>query len=497
MGPTHRTLAQFAAAILVTGAAPSHASEYIPNQIICRLAVGASVDDVLSEWNGTMIDVFPGTFYYLMYVPGWTEMEALAALMEADPLVSMAEPNYVNSTPEALRQMVVVAVGGGLSEFEDQQATTRIGLDAAHGLSRGSGQTIAILDTGVDGLHGAFRGKPVFGRDFIDGDLTPFETANGVDDDGDGDVDEGFGHGTMVAGIAGLVAPDANFLVLRVLDDEGRGDLWTIASAFQYAIEQGVDVINVSLGAPQPMATLAWQVANARNAGITVVAAAGNNGTELPPFFPAADPNALMITAVDSLDVKAGFADWHALVFASAPGTGIRSAYPGDTWALGDGCSFATPFVAGEAALVRSADPSLSVSAVDGYVSTGVTPIDELPGNLPYAGKLGTGRVYLPDAIPAVVAVPGASGPSLHVTIVPNPVFRSARIEVSARGSERFDARVYDTVGRHVTSLTGNGPVWRWDGRRADGEPVATGVYFVRLDGDQGTRAVRSLRILR
>ena len=94
----------------------------------------------------------------------------------------------------------------------------------------------------------------VLGYDFVDNDLAPDEEANGLDDDGDGRVDELYGHGTHVAGIVHLVAPDARLLPLRVLNSDGRGNNFRTASAIVYATHRGADAINLSLGTPHQSA---------------------------------------------------------------------------------------------------------------------------------------------------------------------------------------------------------------------------------------------------
>jgi subtilisin family serine protease len=210
----------------------------------------------------------------------------------------------------------------------------------------------------------------------------------------------------MVAGIVALVAPDARILPVRVLDDEGRGDAFTIDKGVHHALSRGADVLNMSFGGPQGITSLHYQIQDAWQAGVPVVAGAGNEGRSSPKYFPASDSRAYMVTALDSLDVKADFADYSSDVLVSAPGTGVRSAYPGGEWGAGSGCSFATPFVTGEVALVRSLEPGLGPDEIEARVAAAVQPIDQNPGNAPYRGKLGTGRIYLPLAVAG--AGPGA-----------------------------------------------------------------------------------------
>jgi subtilisin family serine protease len=231
------------------------------------------------------------------------------------------------------------------------------------------------------------------------------------------------------------------------------------------------------------------------------VAGAGNENTEEPPYFPAYLQRACMITALDSLDVKADFADFNPEVLVSAPGVGVRSAYPGNDWGIGAGCSFATPLVAGEAALILSLFPELTWTEVGDRIALAVDSIYDIEGNQPYLGKLGTGRIYLPDAVGGAASSPPASEPVglLLARALPNPTGGSVRIELSG-GSlpATIEVRIYDGAGRLIRSVGGEGEApLIWDGRDASGRPVPSGVYHARLRSPGGTSATIDLRVIR
>src|SRR6185295_16802740 len=109
----------------------------------------------------------------------------------------------------------------------------------------------ALLDTGVDTNHPALAGHLLPGRDFVDDDADPSEV---------GDQQTGpYGHGTHVAGLVALVAPEAKIIPIRVLDERGVGNIWVLAEALAYAVDpdgdpataDGADVINLSLTTPR------------------------------------------------------------------------------------------------------------------------------------------------------------------------------------------------------------------------------------------------------
>jgi subtilisin family serine protease len=179
--------------------APAFAEEFEPGEVIVRLNLGASIGEFNARWGTTTLDAYVEGNLYLLFAQSEDGVEDLADQMEQDPDVAWAEANYIQDTPEGLRQMVVNAVGGEFVDYEDQEISTRIGLPEAHALTRGAGVRIAVLDTGVDPEHEALVGHLApEGFDFVGSDSEPTEEANGLDDDGDGMTDEGYAHGTMV-----------------------------------------------------------------------------------------------------------------------------------------------------------------------------------------------------------------------------------------------------------------------------------------------------------
>jgi subtilisin family serine protease len=469
--------------------------DYEAGELIVHLNAGYTIDEVNARWGTILLDEYEAGGLYLLYAEGVEEIESLAEQLSGDVAVDWAEANYVEETPEGVRMMVINAVGGTFAEYEDQAIAERIGLDLAHGVTRGEGVIVAVLDSGVDPTHEALAGRIAPGGfDFVADDPDPWEEANALDDDGDGLTDEGFGHGTMVAGIVGLVAPEARIVPIRVLDDEGRADAFRIVEAIAHALESGADVLNMSFGVPQEISAIGHLVDLCRTQGVVVVAGAGNQSREDPPYFPAVHESSFMITALDSLDCKADFADWNPRVLVSAPGTGVRSAYPGGEWGLGSGCSFATPFITGEVGLILSLWPELTPREVEERVEDAVQEIDDLEGNEPYDGELGSGRLYLPYAVQSqTTGAPddARSTAAYGVFATPNPSEGSVRFVGRLDRASPVSLSVFDVAGRLLRSYPATGPVPAWDGRDARGRSVAAGVYHVVLQDGAGEHRVR------
>ena len=236
----------------------------------------------------------------------------------------------------------------------------------------GAGVRVAVIDSGVDDEHPQLRGKVATGRDFLHGD------ASGRQDC--------VGHGTAVASLiaarpadgAGLrgLAPGATIVPVRVseqTDTEQQGDGEPVsparfATAIDWAVgEGGADVINMSLVMTADDSRVRDAVARAVNAGVIVVAAAGNHGRPdeaNPRPYPASYPDVIGVGAIGANGVAGEFSQHGDYVDVMAPGKKVTFAVPGAGHNQGDGTSYATPFVAATAALVTQRFPELTPAQV-------------------------------------------------------------------------------------------------------------------------------------
>jgi len=243
---------------------------------------------------------------------------------------------------------------------DQQYGLDIIEADAAHAIATGRGATIAIIDTGVQASHPDLQGGRLLqGYDFVDNDGTPED-----------DVD---GHGTHVLGIAGAdagngigvssVAPGAKLLPVRVLNDDGAGTVPDVVKGIDYAVAQGADVINLSLGGSVPLlgsdASFDAAIGRALDAGRVVVAAAGNDG--LPACGqPSGRGRLLCVGSVDENRRRSLFSNFSGNSGASgvmAPGgslfgRNILSTFNDGGYEMLGGTSQAAPHVAGVAALL-------------------------------------------------------------------------------------------------------------------------------------------------
>jgi thermitase len=267
------------------------------------------------------------------------------------------------------------------------------------------------LDTGVNLSHPLLAPQLTAVRyDFIDNDLVPEDAFTGQDHNGDGYADSVAGHGTHIAGIIHNVAPQAQIMPLRVLNSDGQGYTFVLAEAMLFAAEHGAKVINLSLGTAEPSILLLEVIDQLTAQGIVVVAAAGNLNADAPQF-PAAADCVLAVTAVGYGPLKADFANYGDWVDIAAPGKTIYSTFPEGQFAWWSGTSMATPFVAGQAALLLSADPTLSLADVGRYIGGTAVSIDE--PNPDYSNQLGHGRIHFGNSLQALTSgnLPAGPGP--------------------------------------------------------------------------------------
>jgi hypothetical protein len=365
----------------------------VADQIVVQLNSGADVTALAAANKLSVIDQFGRRPIWRLRTAAGADLDTTISTLLADPRVRFAEANAESETPEGRRRSGW-AVGGDAGVYAAQWAPTALRLSEAHTTSTGAGMRIAVLDTGLDLTHPALSGKlartgggALLGRDFVDDDADPSE--------GGTSADLAFGHGTHVAGLVSLVAPGATLMPARVLDAQGRGNVWVLSEALLWAVDpdanpasdDGAHVINLSLGTTRQTNLLRTAVAladcdfdddddefsdpgfdddKARCAnkfGAVVLAAAGNDGSDTLLQYPAAEavPGSLSVAASTETRALAGFSNFGSWVEIAAPGERIVSTFPlaagTGGYATWSGTSMASPLAAGTAALVLARFP--------------------------------------------------------------------------------------------------------------------------------------------
>jgi serine protease len=299
----------------------------------------------------------------------------------------------------------------------------RIGMEDAWPLSTGTGVIVAINDTGVkQSLEDLAQTNFMAGYDFINNDNDP------TDDEGHGShvcgtVAQSTNNAVGVTGIA----YGCTIMPVKVLNAQGSGSYDQIADGIYYATDNGAHIINMSLSGTADLSVLRNAVNYAWNNGVLVVCAAGNDTTS-SPRYPAAYANSMSVSATNYLDQLSNYSNYGSTIDICAPG-GDGNDYNGDGYidgvlqntfdASGDGyffyygTSMASPHVAGVAALVKSADMTLTNSGIRTILET--TTIDL--GSPGWDQYFGNGMV---DAYAAVNEALGGSPPDTTPPVISN-----------------------------------------------------------------------------
>jgi subtilisin family serine protease len=282
------------------------------------------------------------------------------AILEAqkNPAVRLAQPNFVYE----------LAQGGYNDPYAAEQwGPRRMGVEAAHRNSTGRGVKIAVLDSGVDFRHPDLKKRIAERASFVQGGTYERDP-----------------HGTAMTGAIAAepnnkigiygVAPDAEVFSARVCAPKAPRAPEAcvsdgVARGLDFAALKAASVASLSLAGPyDPL--VRQLVDRAVSGGIVVVAAAGNSGPSAPPRFPAALPNVIAVSAVDSNDKLYDNANRGPHVKVVAPGVGVFTTLPDGRYAPSTGTSIATAHVSGVAALVLSAHPGLSPKEVEDILTS-------------------------------------------------------------------------------------------------------------------------------
>ena len=407
---------------------------YAPGEILVKFKRAASEANInalnarnrvaLKQQNKA-IDV------WRLKIPSDVSVPEMVRRYKEDPDVEWAEPNgiyYLTTSPDD-------------TYYNSQQSWYYDLINAESGWDIEAGESsvaIAVVDSGVDLDHPDLQAKiwtnsgelagngvdddgngyvdDVYGWDFVGsddgddadqpGDNNPDVFAgdpsvgDGTDQDGDGTADAGVSHGTMVAGIAAAqtnngqgvagMAWGCKIMAVRAFNPEGWGYFSDIADAITYAAENGAKVINLSFGGDYSHAVEAAINSAHDTYSCVLVAAAGNsNASSLD--YPAALVDTIAVGASDSTNGRAYFSNWGSNLDVVAPGVDIFSTFVQSqtgiaSYGSGAGTSFCTPLVSGLCALLRSQNSSLNSEQVRDILRNRANNLPDDPNDSPDAG---------------------------------------------------------------------------------------------------------------
>ncbi len=400
---------------------PTLASPRVEDQIIIKFKQGVSekiINETLKKYNAAIIKRIDAIQRVVIQVPKGQE-DAILKEMKKDNLIEEAEPDYINEAtfvPNDPSLNVQWGLENTGQTIKGQAGTPDADINAvaAWDVTKGNGVKIAILDTGINLNHPEFLQKILTTKDFI---------GTGIEDQ--------YGHGTHVAGIAAArtnnsigisgTCPDCMLIIGKVLNDQGSGPDSILLQGITWAADEGAKVINMSFGgtgnstAKQDAINYAW------NKGAVLVASAGNN-KNTNKGYPAANNNVVSVAATDNKDQKASFSSYGTWVDVAAPGNAIYSTLPTHSYNLQtktpslqlnydylNGTSMATPMVSGVVALIWTT----------GYGSSNISVVNRL---FETADKIsGTGTYWINGRVNAALAVSGGVSSTPAPTTIIQP----------------------------------------------------------------------------
>lgn len=364
--------------------------QYVPNQVLVKFK--STLSDQMREatiaaYQSKKLKRISILDIYQLQTPENVSVEEMLYLLERNPDVEYAEPNYLRrisvtpNDPFFVSQYALFNPSQTVPPGSPQEERERPDIKAREAWDETRGEenvVIAILDTGVDFNHPDIDEKLLLnGYDFINDDSDP------TDD---------HWHGTFVSGIAAAetnngegiagVAWNCKILPIKIVDNTGWTDVSTEVNGINWAVQNGADVINLSLGGVGAAQTERDAIVYAVERDVVVVAAAGNDGAATN--YPAAYDECMAVAATNSNDERVTFLNtagdllpWESNfgptdeIDVAAPGDWIISLYPTNLvgpgappYILASGTSASTPHVAGLAALIKSIKPDLSAEDI-------------------------------------------------------------------------------------------------------------------------------------
>ena len=400
-------------------ALPIHAEA--PDELLIGMTPAADSDGgkTVSALGTTLRHFAQSHVYHLRVRPG-TDVRKLMAKLKNTPGVAYVEPNHLVSHAD-ISLPNDPALNSGNAQWAPFQTATAQAWDIWKPKNT-KPIIIAVVDSGVDDKHPDLTNMilrdakgNVIGYNALTNTVgpTPADCPHGTHVAGIAAAQTNNGQG--ISGMAGWTGDSGytdtshiKVMPVKVLDANGNGTTANVAAGVDWAVAHGANIINLSLGGPDPDSTLYKSIQNAWAKNCVIVAAAGNYGTTMS-FYPAAVNNVVSVAATsynaaDSLPSWSSRGWW---VTVSAPGDTIMSTMPNGQYAYDSGTSMASPHVAGLAALIWAQNPALKNSDI---VKTIVAATDKYPASADPIAR-GSGRINSYNALKAVnAALPTVSG---------------------------------------------------------------------------------------
>jgi len=448
---------------------------YAPNRLLIGTRAGLSDSEVakILTVHGAKAHRIGSTQLHIVDLPGNGSAQAIATLLAKHPALKFVERD----------RQVHLALTPNDPYLGSEWHLNKIGAGTAWDVGQGAGVTIAIIDTGVDGTHPELGAKMVAGWNFYD------NNSNTADVQGHGTAVAGAAaattnNGTGVAGVSGL----AKIMPIRVTDANGYTYWSTVASALNWAADNGARVANVSFGGVSGSSTVQAAADYMRSKGGLVVAAAGNNGID-EHITPTT--SLITVSATDSSDTKTSWSSYGDFVTIAAPGQDIWTTTKGGGYQAWWGTSLATPVVSGVIGVLMSSNLSLTNSQIEKLLYSSATDLGAAGRDSYY----GYGRVNAAAAVQAAKAtlLQDTTAPTVSISAPISASTVSGLVAVNTEASDnigvsRVELRVdSSTVGSDTSAPFG----FSWDSSKvSNGSHTLVAVAYDAAGNSQGSAPV-------
>lgn len=389
-------IARTAHEMAFSGVPPLRETRFVSNEVVVQVSntvPRAQVEEAARRLGIAIVDAqsfdAAGRVVYQFRSPGGRNVREVIRSLEQNRIVASAQPNYVynlvQSGPATLAQGAPAEASPAASSSESGQPAAsevaaretlppgdasqytieKLHLGAIHREARGRNVAVAVIDSEIDAQHPDLKGAVKERFDATKTRANPHA------------------HGTGMAGAIAAkarllgVAPGANILAIKAFGENNasaEATSFQILQGLDYAMRRGVRVINMSFAGPYDV-MMERKLREAYEAGIVLIAAAGNAGPKSPPLYPAADPNVIAVTATDASDKPFDMANRGKHIAVAAPGVDILAPAPRGEYQLTTGTSVAAAHVSGVVALLLEKRPGLTPDDVRAILTGSARPI--------------------------------------------------------------------------------------------------------------------------
>jgi subtilase family protein/fervidolysin-like protein len=335
-----------------SGAPLANERRLVPDEVVIELSNSVSaqqIDALQRRFRLTRIETqtfqLSNTTLYRWRIPDRRSVATVVRALEGDRLVASAQPNYLFTL-----QQSEIKKEGDPAQYE----LDKLHLPQAHAIAKGDNVLVAVIDSAVDVAHPELAGSIAQSFDVLSTAVQPHQ------------------HGTAIAGLIAAhgrlmgSAPGAKILAVRAFGPKDAGaesTTFNILKGIDWAAAQGARIINMSFAGPaDPAIHRALEAAHKK--GIVLVAAAGNAGAKSAPLYPAADPNAIAVSATDADDRLFEQSNRGRHIAVAAPGSQILVAIPDSGYEMSSGTSYSAAEVSGIVALMLQHNPDLTPDKV-------------------------------------------------------------------------------------------------------------------------------------